>query len=80
MADFSNGTEGMMYEEQYCDKCVHQGDENSGCMVWLAHLCHAYDLCNSKTPGKEILDMLIPMNKDGLFADKCSMFYGKSKR
>lgn len=72
MAYFSNGSEGDMYESKYCDKCVHQGDENSGCIIWLIHLCYAYELCNSKEAGKKILDMLIP--QDGLFAGKCSMF------
>ena len=34
MGYFSNGTEGMMYEEEYCDKCWHGGD--NACAVWLA--------------------------------------------
>jgi hypothetical protein len=37
MGYFSNGTEGMDYEAQYCDKCVHQdGPTENGCAV----ACH----------------------------------------
>lgn len=72
MAYFSNGTEGAMYEEEYCSRCVHQGPEDGpGCTVWLAHMLHNYEECNKKD---SILHLLIPRRKDG-FADKCSMFH-----
>lgn len=76
MAYFSNGTEGSLYEQDYCSKCVHRNgaDGKSGCAVWLAHLLFNYDLCNSETPGKTILDMLIPVREDG-FAGECAMFH-----
>lgn len=35
MGYFPNGTSGMMYEEEYCDRCAHQ---RGGCAVWLAHM------------------------------------------
>src|SRR5690554_3287 len=41
---FSNGTEGMMYEEQYCDKCLHQ----KYCPIWLLHMEWNYE---QFTPG-----------------------------
>ncbi len=70
MAYFSNGSEGMDYEEQYCSKCVHC----DGCPVMDAHLLFAYELCNDKkNPGKIILDMLIPQNRH--YAGECSMFF-----
>lgn len=72
MAYFSNGSEGSMYEEQWCSRCVH----NDGCTVWLAHLLFNYDLCNKDDPGNQILEMLIPTRPDG-FADKCTMFHEK---
>ena len=77
MAYFSNGTEGMMYEEQFCDKCVHQGidsnGEGKGCPIWNAHFMYNYDAAGNET-AKGILEMLIPTRSDGLFADECSMF------
>lgn len=70
MGYFSNGSEGMAYEAQYCDKCVH-GEE---CTVWLAHFIANYDECNNK---KSILHILIPRSKDG-GNGKCTMFISKS--
>ncbi len=67
MGYFSNGTEGMAYEAEYCDKCIHQ---ENGCAVWLAHMMHNYDECNNE---KSILHILIPRNKDG-WNDQCKMF------
>ena len=71
MAYFANGTDGEIYESTFCEKCVHYGE----CPVWEAQYDYAYDLCNKKeSPGKKILDMLIPIRPDG-FAAKCTMFY-----
>lgn len=92
MAYFANGTEGLIYQETYCFRCQNWGRDKvsevsgaEGCPIWDAHLCYSYKLCNEQgTPGKEILDELIPMKsvktKDGLeyhVADQCSMFYPK---
>lgn len=68
MGYFSNGTEGMLYEEEWCDRCTHQ----EGCAVWMAHLIHNYDECNKKD---SILHMLIPRKKDGLGNEQCRMFH-----
>lgn len=89
MAYFSNGTEAEMFEEAWCSRCVHS--DTSGvrevgvdppCPVWMAHTLFAYDLCNSKSKGKQILDMLIPNERpvasDGLPAgsvNECAMFH-----
>ena len=71
MGYFANGTEGLMYEEDYCAKCAHV----DGCPVWDAHLLFSYDLCNEqKHPGKVILDMLIPPMKDRPGNKRCTMF------
>jgi hypothetical protein len=73
---FSNGTEGAMYEEDYCNRCVHRGnDEDGGCVVWLAHLMYSYTECNSKSNAKHILDLLIPPSKDHLYNEQCRMFH-----
>jgi hypothetical protein len=68
MGTFSNGTEGEIYREQYCDRCIHGND----CAVWLAHEIHNYDECNNKD---SILHMLIPLSNDGLGNEQCSMFH-----
>lgn len=69
MAYFANGTEGAMFEEAWCARCVHSdlvGDREPGdhppCPVWMAHLLYAYELGGEESkehPGKVILDMLI---------------------
>lgn len=74
MGYFSNGTEGEMYEEKYCDRCVHQKD---GCAVWHAHMIHNYEECNNEN---SILHLLIPRAKPAppappIFNLKCLMFY-----
>ncbi|MDR6818453.1 hypothetical protein J2X76_003630 [Neorhizobium sp. 2083] len=68
MAYFSNGTEGMMYEEKFCDRCLHQ----EGCPVWDAHLLYSYRDCNDEG---SILHMLIP--RDGAGNARCRMFVDK---
>lgn len=56
MGYFANGTEGEMYAEKYCIRCIHTDD----CDVWDAH-------------------MLIPINKETTFCDKCRMFIEKKE-
>ncbi len=81
MAYFSNGTEGMQYQEKYCDKCVNMRDKGDGrgpgCAVWDLHVFYAYDECNGTGNAKAMLDQLIPMNKETHFAEECSMFLPK---
>jgi len=73
MAHFSNGTEALAYREEWCFKCQH-GQSDESCMVWRAHYDYSYELCNKcESPGKQILDMLIPVDKDH-WPQKCSMF------
>lgn len=67
MAYFSNGTEGEMYQEAYCDKCVHGG---GSCAVWLAHNLHNYRDCNDK---ESVLHLLIPRT-DAFTNGQCRMF------
>ena len=74
MAHFSNGTAFRAYEEQYCDRCVHRPTEDVdgntlGCVVSDAHFAYGHDM-----NAREVLDMLIPMEKGGLFPDQCRMF------
>lgn len=73
MGYFSNGSEGMDYEADYCDRCVHQNgpDGDSVCAVWAAHKFHNYKECNNK---ESILHMLIPRSEEGLGNGQCLMF------
>lgn len=70
MAYFSNGTEGEIYYEHYCSRCVHESDGRT-CSIWLAHLIHNYDECNNP---KSILHTLIPRKNEGLSNGECTMF------
>jgi len=69
MGYFSNGTEGMLYQEEYCAHCEH--DKNEDCPVWGLHLLYSYKLCNSPDNW---LDVLIPRNKEECYNEKCRMF------
>lgn len=69
MGYFSNGSEGMDYESQLCDRCVHQV---GGCAVWEAHMVQNYAECNNP---KSILHVLIPRASDGLGNEACRMFF-----
>ena len=68
MAYFPNGTAGMDYEDRYCSRCIHNGDD--GCPVMLAHFLYNYDECNNP---KSILHLLIPRDEEGR-NQECRMF------
>lgn len=68
----------MIFEEQWCSRCVHRNgpDGTTGCAVMLAHILFSYELCNEKEDeGKQILDMLIPIDKEHCDNDGCQMFH-----
>ena len=71
MGYFSNGTEGMLYEDDFCSRCVHQKPDDGGCAVWLAHMLYNYRDCNDEN---SILHLLIPRSKDKLSNEKCTMW------
>lgn len=58
MAYFSNGTEGEVYRERFCDRCLYD-ERDGGCPIWFAHLAYCHD--EHGKPGGAILDLLIPM-------------------
>ena len=70
MGYFPNGTAGMMYEEEYCHKCIHNHPE-FGCPCLEAHRMWNYDECNNKD---SILHKMIPMDDKGHFAKQCIFF------
>jgi hypothetical protein len=68
---FSNGTEGLMYEERYCSRCIHYGDaEGPGCPVMNLHWLHNYDEANNDA---SMLHVLIPRTEEGE-NQQCAMF------
>lgn len=91
MAYFSNGTEGLIYQETYCWRCQNWGKDKlseksggPGCPIWDLHLLYSYEECDSDSNAKKMLDTLIPMVEhtfsDGItgeIAGKCSMFHAK---
>lgn len=70
MAYFSNGTEGEMYRERYCDRC--KWDKDHKCPVWLAHLVHNYDDCNKDNSP---LHLIIPRKKAPDFGNEECFFF-----
>jgi hypothetical protein len=82
MGYFSNGSEGMDYEERYCARCVHFGPtEGPGCPIWGFHLQWNYDACDGDRPDAKpeqklkhmVLEGFIPRDKDGRNG-QCKMF------
>lgn len=74
MAYFSNGTEGMVFEDVYCCRCVHYREpDDGGCPVWILHLLWNYE--QNKDEDKRLaLDLLITGNG---FTEpyQCEMFH-----
>ncbi|KKM22759.1 hypothetical protein LCGC14_1621980 [marine sediment metagenome] len=68
MGHFSNGTVGMLYQEQWCERCLN--DLDLDCAVWLAHLIYNSEECNKVD---SILHLLIPL-KNGIENQQCKMF------
>jgi len=85
MAYFSNSSEGDVYEARYCQRCVHNNDED-GCPVMMLHFVfngtqvaaanRAYNKQEIGDDGSAVaymmLSELIP-EKDG-FPTQCKMF------
>lgn len=75
MAYFSNGTEGMMFQERQCFACRHWNDE-TGCPIWLLHELHVGDKA-----WQPALDLMIPMEPkvfNGIthtFAGECATYW-----
>jgi hypothetical protein len=69
---FSNGTEGEMYEEQWCSRCVHDDpDRNIFCPVLMAH--HLWNYTECMKPDS-VLHKMIPREtfNDGGIAVPCN--------
>lgn len=77
MAYFANGTEGSIFFDQYCVRCVHCG----GCPIWDLHLTWNYEQFMGRddeemTPEKQAkttaLNLLMPRTGT---TNTCAMFY-----
>ena len=60
MAYFSNGSEGMILDEQ-CIECIHE-DPDAGCPIALAQMLFNYDQVNNADLRK-CLNMLVDDNR-----------------
>lgn len=70
MGYFSNGTEGEIYYEQWCARCLHDNpDKAIHCTIWNLHLLNNYDECNKPD---SYLHALIP--REGMGNGRCAMF------
>lgn len=80
MAHFSNGTEGMIYQEMYCFQCQNYRDLNDGrgegCPIWDLHLQFNSEGANN---DDHWLHQLIPLRKDDYGNGECTMFLRVSK-
>lgn len=70
MGYFSNGSEGLDYQERYCFHCLHWSDEK-GCPVWNLHQIHNYKECNK---ADSFLHAFIPRSEDHFRNEQCEMF------
>ena len=79
MGYFSNGIEGELYREEYCMKCRNwrkkKEELTDGCPIMDLHFSYSYELCNSKSIAKKMLDFLIPQEK--IYNLRCRMFLRK---
>jgi len=77
MGYFPNMTAYECWAVDNCNKCAHwsTSEDGGGCPVDDAHMSYSYELCNETDhPGNVILDLLIPVSKDGLGNERCAMF------
>ena len=72
MGYFSNGTEGRLYQERFCDRCIHDNPQKDiYCPIWNLHLLHNSQECNKPD---SFLHALIPLSADKLDNERCKMF------
>lgn len=79
MGYFSNGTEGDMYYERWCARCIHERSyretgEGPGCMVWMIHQLYNYDALDDEKLHTT-LNLLIPRSEGKLDNERCTMFW-----
>ena len=77
MGYFADDTEAELFVEKYCYKCRNW--RINGCAIIDIHRYYGYQLSNSKSIAKKILDYFI--QNDGVKIDKwsCRMFLKRAK-
>ncbi len=73
MGYFSNGSEGMDYEDKFCSRCLNR-QEDGGCPIIDLHFQWNYESC-SEPVKREALNHFIP--QDGIWNAQCRMFKEK---
>lgn len=77
MTYFANGTEGDIFEEMYCSRCIHapqyEAEPPVDCPILTLHRMWNYDAVGEKADQTKhlALELFIPRGKD------CSMFVEK---
>lgn len=78
MGYFSNGTDGDIYQSNFCNRCIHD-KEGFGCQIMNAHFFFNYDQ-HKNEQLKEVLSMLIPREEDeGEFNGQCLLYVPKER-
>lgn len=77
MAYFANGTDGSLYEAQYCDQCAHRRNPDTGerCSILMLHLLWNGDQIEDRELA---LDLFIP--REGVTNTQCSMYIERTQR
>ena len=77
MGYFDNGTEGEIFEVQYCERCVHYDPdpEEPSCPVWMAHPMYNYSQHDNEA-AEALLSLLIP--RIGI-RNECAMFISRAE-
>lgn len=76
MGYFSNGTEGELYQSQYCDRCLYDNPAKGiYCPIWNLHMLDNYKECNKP---ESYLHALIPRSKTDHDNERCRMFVDRN--
>jgi len=79
MGYFANSTESEMFKDDNCYQCLNWRDledgRGFGCPIIDLHQMYNYELCNSKSKAKQMLDFFIPeFDYKRSIQPPCSMF------
>lgn len=79
MGYFSNATENDLYQEQWCNRCIHRGpDDGPGCPIMGVHFLYNYEQYKRGNETiRDILQDLIP--PEGVGNGQCKMFVQELK-
>ncbi len=80
MGYFSNGTEGMQYEDDVCAHCKHAATETETmqCAVMMAHSLWNYDAVGKDADPDKAAVLNAMISQAGIFNAVCSFFHATS--